>query len=55
MAKVPEAQARFFKNIFVCRKCKHKIRASSLKVSQKKVKCRNCDSPNLRPLRKIGQ
>ncbi|MBI2142914.1 50S ribosomal protein L40e [Candidatus Woesearchaeota archaeon] len=54
MAKIPEAEARTFRNIFVCRKCKHKMRASSLKVAQGKVKCRNCNSSALRPLRKKG-
>ncbi len=52
MAKIPEAEARTFRNVFVCRKCKHKIRAPSLKVAQGKVKCRNCNSQVLRPLRK---
>ncbi len=54
MAKIPEAEARILRNVFVCRKCKHKIRAPSLKVAQGKVKCRNCNSPILRPLRKRG-
>ena len=54
MAKILEAEARIFKNIFVCRKCKHKRRASSLKVAQGKVKCRNCNASVLRPLRKRG-
>ena len=54
MAKIPEAEARTFRNIFVCRKCKHKMRASSLKVAQGKVKCRNCRASALRPLRKKG-
>jgi ribosomal protein L40E len=52
MAKIPEAEARMFRNIFVCRKCKSKIRASSMKVSQGKVKCRKCGSRALRPVRK---
>lgn len=29
MAKFEEAEARLFKNIFVCKKCKSKIRAPS--------------------------
>ena len=52
MARIPEAEARTFRNIFVCRKCKHKMRASSLKVAQGKVKCRSCNASVLRPLRK---
>lgn len=54
MAKIAEAEARTFRNIFVCRKCKHKMRASSLKIAQGKVKCRNCRASVLRPLRKRG-
>jgi len=52
MAKIPEAEARKFRGIFVCRKCKSKIRTSSMKVSQEKVSCRKCGSKALRPLRK---
>ena len=52
MVKFEEAQARIMKNIFVCRNCKAKIRVPSLKVSQGKAKCRNCDGKKLRPKRK---
>jgi ribosomal protein L40E len=47
-----EAINRIQKNIFVCKRCKSKIRAPSLKVSQGKVKCRSCSSAKLRPKRK---
>ncbi|MBD3248923.1 50S ribosomal protein L40e [Candidatus Woesearchaeota archaeon] len=52
MAKFEEAEKRKQRNIFVCRKCKSKIRASSMKVSQGKVSCRKCGSRDLRPARK---
>ena len=52
MVKFPEAQARKIQNVFVCKKCKSKIRASSLKVSQDKVSCRKCKAKKLRPRRK---
>ena len=52
MAKIPEAEARLFRNIFVCRKCKSKIRATSMKVTQGKIRCRKCGSKVLRPVRK---
>ncbi|RLE41866.1 50S ribosomal protein L40e [Candidatus Woesearchaeota archaeon] len=52
MARFAEAEARKFKNIFVCRKCKSKIRAQPLKVKLGKVKCRKCGSKALRPVRK---
>ncbi|MBS3123847.1 hypothetical protein J4437_04400 [Candidatus Woesearchaeota archaeon] len=52
MVKFEEAGARLLKNIFVCRVCKSKLRAPSLKVSQGAVKCRSCNSRKLRPKRK---
>jgi len=51
-AKFEEAAVRKQKNIFVCRSCKSKIRAPSLKVAQKKISCRKCSSKKLRPKRK---
>ncbi len=50
--KFEEALARIIKNVFVCKVCKAKIRAPSLKVSQGKVRCRSCSSMKLRPKRK---
>ncbi|MBS3140036.1 50S ribosomal protein L40e [Candidatus Woesearchaeota archaeon] len=52
MVKFEEATARLIRGIFVCRRCKAKIRAPSLKVSQGKIKCRSCKSTKLRPKRK---
>ena len=52
MAKFKEAQARVFRNVFVCRKCKSKIRAQPIKVKRAKVKCRKCGSKALRPKHK---
>ena len=52
MVKFPEAQARMFKNVFVCKRCKSKIRADNMKVIAKKVKCRKCNDKALRPVRK---
>ena len=52
MAKIPEAENRLFKNVFVCRRCKTKIRAPTLKVISGKVRCRKCGSRALRPVRK---
>ncbi len=51
MAKFPEAHARLFKNIFVCKKCKSRIRASQMKVLDGKVSCRKCNSKALRTVR----
>jgi len=52
MVKFPEATARIIKNIFVCRKCKAKIRTQALRVTQGKVKCRKCGGKALRAIRK---
>jgi len=52
MAKIPEAQNRLFKNIFVCKKCKSKVRAEARKIIEGKVRCRKCKSQKFRPLRK---
>jgi ribosomal protein L40E len=52
MAKFQEAIDRNFKNIFVCRRCKTKIRAPTLKVIAGKIKCRKCAGKVLRPIKK---
>ncbi len=52
MVKFPEAEARLFHQVFVCRGCKHKIRSPNMKVIQGKVKCRNCSGKSLRPVRR---
>mgnify|MGYP000057315635 CR=1 FL=1 len=48
MARFKENIERLYSGVFVCRKCKTKIRADPLKVRLKKVKCRRCDSKALR-------
>ena len=47
----PEAMNRLFRNVFVCRNCKSKIRTDPIKVQQGKVSCRKCGSKDLRPKR----
>ena len=51
MAKFPEAHARLYKNIFICKKCKSKIRANNMKVIQGRISCRKCASKALRTVR----
>jgi len=48
----PEAAKRLYSRVFVCRKCKSKIRADYIKVRARKIKCRKCGSKILRPKRK---
>ena len=52
MGKFPEADNRMFKNVFVCRRCKSKLRAPILKVLAGKVSCRKCQTKQLRGKRK---
>ena len=48
----PEAVARLYNRVFVCKKCKSKIRTDYSKVKYGKVKCRKCKSKRLRPIHK---
>ncbi|MFO8016443.1 MAG: hypothetical protein R6U32_05040 [Candidatus Woesearchaeota archaeon] len=52
MAKFEEAAARKFKNMFVCKRCKTKRRAPNIKVLAGLIKCRRCNSRELRTVRK---
>ncbi len=52
MAKFQEAMDRNFKNVFVCRRCKSKIKAPTLLVIAGAVKCRKCAGKVLRPIKK---
>jgi len=52
MAKIPEAQNRLFKNIFVCKTCHTKIRANPQRILKGKVKCRKCKKNAFRTLKK---
>jgi len=50
--KLPAAQARLFKNVFVCKNCKSKIRADPRKITEGKVRCRKCKKNAFRPIRR---
>jgi len=50
--KLPAAQARLYKNMFVCKNCKIKLRADPRKIIEKKVRCRKCLKKDFRPVRK---
>jgi len=52
MTKFPEADARRFRNVFVCRICKSKIKAPNMKVIQEKISCRKCGAKQLRTVKK---
>jgi len=50
--KLPVTQARLFKNIFVCKDCKTKMRADPRKILEGKIRCRKCLGKAFRPIRK---
>jgi formylmethanofuran dehydrogenase subunit E len=50
--KLPAAQARRFKNVFVCKNCSSRVRADSRKILDGKVRCRKCLKKAFRPVRK---
>ena len=52
MVKIPIAQQRLYKNIFVCKKCSLKRKATPKQIMEKKVKCRGCGGKEFRTLRK---
>jgi len=52
MVKFPEADARLFRNKFVCRRCKSVIRDPSRKIAESEVKCRACANKKFKPKRK---
>jgi len=50
--KIPAAQARLFKNVFICKRCGRKIRSEARKVVEGKLKCRKCNGKAFRPISK---
>ena len=55
MVKFPEAQARLFNNVYVCRSCKTKIRSTPQKVNLGKLICRKCGKRVFRAIKKVQQ
>ncbi len=51
--KFKEVENRLFKNVYVCKKCKSKIRVSNPSALKKgRAKCRKCGYKGLRPKKK---
>lgn len=46
--KIPEAEVRLFNRVFICRKCKSKVRASASRIKEKLIVCPKCQSRNFR-------
>lgn len=52
MAKIAEANARMFNNVFICKNCTAKIRANPQKILNKEVSCRKCKKKAFRVIKK---
>lgn len=50
--KLPVAQTRLFKDVYVCKNCKAKVRAEARKILEGKVRCRKCLKKVFRPIRR---
>jgi DNA replicative helicase MCM subunit Mcm2 (Cdc46/Mcm family) len=50
--KIPATQNRLYKNAFVCKNCKHKMKLESSKILTGKARCRKCGKKDFRPVRK---
>jgi hypothetical protein len=50
--KLPAAQNRLYKNAFVCKICKHKMKLDPLKILSGKSRCRKCGGSDFRTVRK---
>jgi len=46
--KIPEAEVRLFNRVFICRKCKYKVRAASSRIKDKLIVCPKCKNRNFR-------
>lgn len=51
MVRFPEAIARMYHGIFVCKKCKSKRRADIRKILAKRISCRKCGGKAFRPIK----
>lgn len=49
--RIPAAQNRLFKNIYVCKACGQKMRTDSLKVISRSITCRRCGKHAFRPIK----
>tara|TARA_Y100000310_G_scaffold316869_1_gene369092 strand:- start:165 stop:326 length:162 start_codon:yes stop_codon:yes gene_type:complete len=52
MAKLAVAQARLFKNVFLCKHCGVKIQVEPKKILDGKVRCRRCGKSVFRAMKK---
>lgn len=51
MVRFPEATARLFRRVFVCRKCKTKAKAEVGKILSKQIACKKCGRRSFRVIK----
>jgi len=52
MARFAEASERLFGRVFVCRKCKTKMKTNPSRIASGKARCKKCSCKSLRPIKK---
>lgn len=52
MVRFPEAITRLYTRVFVCRKCKKKIKAAVSNVISKRLVCKRCGGKAFRAIKK---
>ena len=50
--RAPATVKRIYERVFICMKCNAKIRSDTLRVKAGKIKCRKCNSKQLRAKKK---
>ena len=51
MAKFEATVGRLFRRIFICKKCKTKIRTDTARIIAGAIKCRRCECKAFRPIK----
>lgn len=51
MAKFEAAVGRLFRRVFVCKKCKAKVKTDTVRVLARAVKCRKCNGKDFRVIK----
>ncbi len=51
MVRFPEAIKRLYTRVFVCRKCKTKIKARVAQIISKRLSCKRCGGKSFRPIK----
>ena len=52
MVRFPEAVTRLYTRVFVCRKCKKKIKANISSIVSKRLTCKKCGGKAFRAIKR---